>query len=169
MWKKLVFFIGWLGIFIISLLGIVYVAVPDFVVRFQLDGLTGDILILAISIIYLLICLLKLTTIFTKEEGYVIKNENGEVKVSVDSIKNIIKEILKGDGDISNIKIHCHKRGKKYGVTIHTDMDTDRDVPGKTSEIQQIIKKELQEKLQLDLSFVEVKIKKLSLKNSSNQ
>lgn len=168
MGKKIIFFFAWLGIFIISLLGIVYVTVPDFIVKFEIDTFMWNTIIVIVSLLYLVVTILKFFTLFSKEEGYVIKNENGEVKISVDSIKNMIKEVLKKDTDISNIKINCHKRGKKFGITIHLDMDTDRDVPGKTHEIQNIIKNELQNKLQLDLSFVEVKIKKLSLKNSSN-
>ena len=48
------------------------------------------------------------------------------------------------------------------------DMETNKSIADKTSEIQNAVKYELQDKLQLDVSVVEVKIKKLSLKNSPN-
>ena len=168
MLKKIIFFFAWIGIFIISLLGIVYVTVPDFLVKFEIDTFMWNVIIVIVSLIYLLISLLKFFSLFKREEGYVLKNENGEVKISVESIKNIVKEILRKDTDVSNVKIKSHKRGKKYGITVHLDMDTDRDVPAKTNEIQQIIKDQLQDKLQLDLSFIEVKIKKLSLKHKAD-
>ena len=167
MLKKIIFFFAWLGIFILSIVGIVYVAVPGFLVKFNIDGFMWKVAIIVISLIYLFISLLKFGTLFSKEEGYVIKNENGEVRISIDSIKNIVKEILNRDKEIRNIKILCKKRGKKHTVTIYTDMETNKSISEKTSEIQNAIKYELQDKLQLDVSVVEVKIKKLSIRNNT--
>lgn len=67
-----------------------------------------------------------------------------------------------------NVKIVCGRKGKKHTVTIYMDMETNKSIADKTSEIQNAVKYELQDKLQLDVSVVEVKIKKLSLKNSPN-
>ena len=124
--------------------------------------------VIVVSLIYLFISLLKFTTLFSREEGYVIKNQNGEVRISIDSIKSIIKEILNRDKEVRNVKIVCGRKGKKHTVTIYMDMETNKSIADKTSEIQNAVKYELQDKLQLDVSVVEVKIKKLSLKNSPN-
>lgn len=168
MLRKVIFFFAWLGIFVLSIVGIVYVAVPGFLVKFNIDGFMWNAAVVVISLIYLFISLLKFTSLFSKEEGYVIKNENGEVKISIDSIKNIIKEILNRDKDVRNVKIICSRKGKKHTVTIYMDMETNKSIAEKTSEIQNAVKYELQDKLQLDVNVVEVKIKKLSLKNSPN-
>lgn len=168
MLRKVIFFFAWLGIFVLSVAGIVYVAVPGFIVKFNINGFMWNTTVVLVSLIYLLISLLKFTTLFSKEEGYVIKNQNGEVKISIDSIKSIIKEILNRDKDVRNVKIVCGRKGKKHTVTIYMDMETNKSIADKTSEIQNAVKYELQDKLQLDVSIVEVKIKKLSLKNSSN-
>ena len=50
-------------------------------------------------------------------------------------------------------------------VTIYMDMETDRSIADKSAQIQNAVKYELQDKLQLDVGVVEVKIKKLSLKS----
>ncbi|MCF2625443.1 alkaline shock response membrane anchor protein AmaP [Fusobacterium perfoetens] len=168
MLRKVIFFFAWLGIFVLSIVGIVYVAVPGFLVKFNIDGFMWNAAVVVISLIYLFISLLKFTSLFSKEEGYVIKNENGEVRISIDSIKNIIKEILNRDKDVRNVKIICGRKGKKHTVTIYMDMETNKSIAEKTSEIQNAVKYELQDKLQLDVNVVEVKIKKLSLKNSPN-
>ena len=168
MLRKVIFFFAWLGIFVLSIVGIVYVAVPGFLVKFNIDGFMWNAAVVVISLIYLFISLLKFTSLFSKEEGYVIKNENGEVKISIDSIKNIIKEILNRDKDVRNVKIICSRKGKKHTVTIYMDMETNKSIAEKTSEIQNAVKYVLQDKLQLDVNVVEVKIKKLSLKNSPN-
>ncbi len=168
MLRKVIFFFAWLGIFVLSIVGIVYVAVPGFLVKFNIDGFMWNAAVVVISLIYLFISLLKFTSLFSKEEGYVIKNENGEVRISIDSIKNIIKEILNRDKDVRNVKIICSRKGKKHTVTIYMDMETNKSIAEKTSEIQNAVKYELQDKLQLDVNVVEVKIKKLSLKNSPN-
>ena len=168
MLRKVIFFFAWLGIFVLSVAGIVYVAVPGFIVKFNINGFMWNTTVVLVSLIYLLISLLNFTTLFSKEEGYVIKNQNGEVKISIESIKSIIKEILNRDKDVRNVKIVCGRKGKKHTVTIYMDMETNKSIADKTSEIQNAVKYELQDKLQLDVSIVEVKIKKLSLKNNSN-
>lgn len=165
MLRKAIFFFAWVGIFLLSIAGIIYVTAPEFLIRFNINGFMWNVSIVVISLLYLFISLLKFLTLFSREEGYVIKNENGQVNVSVDSIKSIIKEILNRDKEVRNIKIICNRRGKKHFVTIHMDMETNRSVADKSAEIQNAIKYELQDKLQLDVGVVEVKIKKLSLKN----
>jgi uncharacterized alkaline shock family protein YloU len=57
------------------------------------------------------------------------------------------------------------RKGRKHLVTIYMDMETDKSVADKSAQIQNAVKYELQDKLQLDVGVVEVKIKKLSLKN----
>ena len=168
MLRKVIFFFAWLGIFVLSVFGITYVAVPGFIVKFNIDGFMWNVAVIVVSLIYLFISLLKFTTLFSREEGYVIKNQNGEVRISIDSIKSIIKEILNRDKEVRNVKIVCGRKGKKHTVTIYMDMETNKSITDKTSEIQNAVKYELQDKLQLDVSVVEVKIKKLSLKNSPN-
>lgn len=168
MLKKIIFFFAWIGIFILSILGIVYVAVPGFLVRFNIDGFVWNASVVVVSLIYLFISLLKFATLFTREEGYVIKNENGQVNVSIDSIKSIIKEILNRDKEVRNIKIVCTRKGKRHLITIFMDMDTNRSIAEKSAEIQSAVKYELQDKLQLDIDVVEVKIKKISLKSGDN-
>ncbi len=168
MLRKVIFFFAWLGIFVLSVFGITYVAVPGFIVKFNIDGFMWNAAVIVVSLIYLFISLLKFTTLFSREEGYVIKNQNGEVRISIDSIKSIIKEILSRDKEVRNVKIVCGRKGKKHTVTIYMDMETNKSIADKTSEIQNAVKYELQDKLQLDVSVVEVKIKKLSLKNSPN-
>ena len=168
MLRKVIFFFAWLGTFVLSVFGITYVAVPGFIVKFNIDGFMWNAAVIVVSLIYLFISLLKFTTLFSREEGYVIKNQNGEVRISIDSIKSIIKEILNRDKEVRNVKIVCGRKGKKHTVTIYMDMETNKSIADKTSEIQNAVKYELQDKLQLDVSVVEVKIKKLSLKNSPN-
>ena len=168
MLRKVIFFFAWLGIFVLSVFGITYVAVPGFIVKFNIDGFMWNAAVIVVSLIYLFISLLKFTTLFSREEGYVIKNQNGEVRISIDSIKSIIKEILNRDKEVRNVKIVCGRKGKKHTVTIYMDMETNKSIADKTSEIQNAVKYELQDKLQLDVSVVKVKIKKLSLKNSPN-
>ena len=168
MLRKVIFFFAWLGIFVLSVFGITYVAVPGFIVKFNIDGFMWNAAVIVVSLIYLFISLLKFTTLFSREEGYVIKNQNGEVRISIDSIKSIIKEILNRDKEVRNVKIVCGRKGKKHTVTIYMDMEINKSIADKTSEIQNAVKYELQDKLQLDVSVVEVKIKKLSLKNSPN-
>ena len=51
---------------------------------------------------------------FFKRRGICDKNENGEVNVSIESIKSIIREILNRDKDVRNPKIICGRKGRKH-------------------------------------------------------
>ncbi|MDP0488263.1 MAG: alkaline shock response membrane anchor protein AmaP [Fusobacterium sp. JB021] len=168
MFKKFLFFIAWLGMLILASLGIVYVFVPKYLITFQEDVFFRNVLILTISIIYIFIVIIKFISLFKKEEGYIIKGELGTVNISLDSIKGVIKEILSPDREIRNIKIVCGKKRKKHYILINLDMLTNRSIAEKSEELQKKIKSELQDKLELDIEVIEIKIKKVSLKVKEN-
>lgn len=168
MLKKIMFFLAWLGIFILSLIGIVYVVVPKDLVQF--DNYTNifnhNIIILAISILYFVICIVKLFSLFEKTKDYAIKTEDGIIYISASTITSFIIELLKNDSDISNLKIDTHRRGKKFNITVKLDMSSNGDISGKSMSIQNEVKTKLAEKMGIDVGNVEVKISKLSLKKT---
>lgn len=169
MFKKILFFIAWLGIFFLSIMGIIFSVRPldhRLLLNFKSGHLQHPIYIvfLGISLIYFAISIIKFISIFKRNSGYVINGSNGEVLISTESIKSIIKESLENDNEVKNLKIICGKSGKKYKITLFIDLHTTRSVAEKSSEIQQLIKDELFKRLELDISVVEIKISKISTK-----
>ncbi|NME36195.1 MULTISPECIES: alkaline shock response membrane anchor protein AmaP [Fusobacterium] len=163
--KNIIFFFAWIGIFLLSMFGIVYIVSPEFLVSFNINTLVGNTFILTISIVYFIISLFRFITIFSRTKGYTITSSHGEVLVSTESIKSIIKETLEDDTEIKNLKISCGKKGRHYKVTLFIDMNTQRSIAEKSSEIQQKVKDELFRRLELEIQIVEIKISKVSIKN----
>ena len=162
--KKIIFFFAWVGIFVISIMGIAYIAMPKYFITVDMSSLLFKLTVLNISLIYMFISILKLFSNFPKQEDYVIKNDHGSVHISTDTVKNLIREILSKDRDIKGLKIDCGNKGKKYFVKINLDMISNSSLSTKTTDIQSLIKDNLEEKLDLKVDYIEVKISKLSIK-----
>lgn len=157
--KNIVFFIAWVGVFFLSMFGIVYVLSPNYLVSFQIN----NTIILIVSIVYFLIALFRFICIFQKEVSYEINSSFGNVSVSIESIKGIIKETLNKDNEIKNLKITCGKKGKKYKVVLFIELHTQQSIAEKSNLIQEIVKNELFNKLELEIDIIEVKISKVSI------
>ncbi|WP_297407895.1 alkaline shock response membrane anchor protein AmaP, partial [uncultured Cetobacterium sp.] len=101
---------------------------------------------------------------FSKEEDYVIKNENGTVHISTETVKSLVKELLSKDRDIRSLKIDCGKKGRKFYIIINLEILSNSSIAAKTTDIQSYIKNTLDEKLDLKVDVIEVRISKLSMK-----
>lgn len=162
--KKLIFFFAWVGIIIIAVTGIGYITMPQYFTTIDTSSLMFKAVVFNICLIYICISILKLLSNFSKEEDYVIKNEHGSVHISTDTVKNLIREILSKDSDIRGLKIDCGNRGSKYFVKLNLDMVSNNNLSTKTVDIQNLIKTNLEQKLDLKVDYIEVKISKLSIK-----
>ncbi|WP_410208409.1 alkaline shock response membrane anchor protein AmaP [Fusobacterium sp.] len=169
MFKKFIFFLAWIGVFLLSLIGIVYAAVPKYFVQFNkyVDTIGYSIIVGIISIIYLVICIVKLCSLFERSKDYTIKTENGIVYISSDTVTTFIKEKLAGNRDISNIKIDTYKSGTKFNVKIRLDMISDGTVSDKLERIQKEIKEDLSNEMGIEVGKVQVKISRLSIKEKN--
>lgn len=164
MLKKFIFFLAWIGIFILSLIGIIYVVVPKYLVQFNTYvGTFGyDMIILIISIIYFLVCIYKFISLFERTKDYSIKTENGTVYISASTVATFVKQELSSDREISNVKVDTRKSGNKFNVGIKVDITSNENVSDKLSYIQAKIKDDLGRKFGIEVGKVEVKISKLS-------
>ena len=168
MFKKFVFFLAWIGVFVLSLTGIVYVVMPKYFVQFNTYiGTFGyDMVVLGISIIYFIICLVKFFSLFEREKDYVIKTEDGVVYISAATVTTFIRDLLSDDKDISNLKVDTFKKGRKFNIKITLDILSNGDVSGKSMSIQNEIKNKLADKMGIEVGNVQVKISKLALRDS---
>ena len=168
MFKKFIFFLAWIGVFILSLTGIVYVVMPKYFVQFNTYiGTFGyDMVVLGISIVYFIICLVKFFSLFEREKDYVIKTEDGVVYISAATVTTFIRDLLSDDKDISNLKVDTFKKGRKFNIKIKLDILSNGDVSGKSMSIQNEIKNKLADKMGIEVGNVQVKISKLALRDS---
>lgn len=162
--KKVIFFFAWIGIFLLSVTGMAYIAVPKYFVTVDTTTLIFKVVAFNICLLYLFICILKLSSNFSKTEDYVIKTEHGSVHISPDTVKNLIRELLSKDKDIKGLRIDCGNKGRKFFVKISLEILSNSSIANKTLDIQSFIKNSLEEKLDLKVDEIEVKISKLSMK-----
>lgn len=168
--KKIIFFFSWLGIFLLSITGIVYVVVPKYLVQFNtyIGTLSYDIIVLVISVLYFMISILKFLSLFERSKDYEIKTEDGVVYISSASVTSFIRELLSKDKEISNVRVDTAKKGKKFNIKIRLDMLSNGNISGKSSSIQNEIKSKLADKMGLEVGAIEVKISKLAVKNTDS-
>ena len=137
---------------------------PQYFSTINTSSLIFKAVVFNICLVYICISILKLLSNFSKEKDYVIKNEHGSVHISTDTVKNLIKEILSKDNDIKGLRIDCGNKGSKYFVKLNLDMVSNNNLSNKTVDIQNLVKNNLEQKLDLKVDYIEVKISKLSIK-----
>lgn len=167
--NKILFFLAWVGIFILSITGIVCTVMPNVIVEFNpLDSIKTNVAIVMVCVAYFILSILKLCSLFEKTGDYEIKTENGKVTISASSVISFIKELLSKDREINNIKVFTGKKGRKFNIKIKLDMLTDGNVANKTTAIQEAVKQRLSEKMGLEVEKIEVQISKISLKSGND-
>lgn len=150
-----------------AVIGIGYITMPQYFSIIDTSSLIFKVVVFNVCLVYICISILKLLSNFSKEKDYVIKNENGAVHISTDTVKNLIREILSKDNEIKNLRIDCGNRGSKYFVKLNLDMVSNNNLSTKTVDIQNLVKTNLEQKLDLKVNYVEVKISKLSIRKDS--
>lgn len=118
--------------------------------------------IFAICMIYFMISILKFFSNFSKSKSYKVENGDGVLAISNKTIKKVIVDILSKDKEIKKYKVDCRTIRKEYYVILELGMRINRDVAKKMLEIQNLIKRELKERLDVQVDHVEIKITKLS-------
>jgi uncharacterized alkaline shock family protein YloU len=162
MLNKVIFFFAWIGIFFLSLAGIVYAIYPTYFINFNVNSIWFKPVILVISIIYFLITLLKLFSKFSKTKDYEVKTEHGIVSISSETVKSTVRGILNSDPDIRNMKIETENRGRKYDVIVILEIASEVQVNEKVLKLQEEIRDVLKDKLGLETDRIEIKIARLS-------
>ncbi|WP_319370192.1 alkaline shock response membrane anchor protein AmaP [uncultured Ilyobacter sp.] len=159
--RKLIFALGWVGIFIISLGGIYLGVIPEYFynVDFYSYAFRGSLI--GLSAIYLLLAIEKFLSNFEKPKDYEIQTENGKLTVSSSSVNNLVKEIVGSSSDIKNIRPSNKIKRKKLFITVKVDAYTDSEISKNILDLQRQIKDYVFEYLGVEVENVEVKVSKL--------
>ena len=159
--KKIIFFIAWLGIFILSLLGILYVVYPSYFTPYNISEFTFNVMVLNISILYLVLTLYKIKTKFEKTVDYEIATQDGKVIVSSNCIKSMVKETLASDLDITLEKVETIKRRGKFDIILSIETVSNINLNDKTIIIQEKVKKILKQNIGIEIDHVEINLLKI--------
>ena len=178
---KILNFFAWLGIFAMSAIGTIYgfiTLLRQETAQVFLDKIITKLLtvpifnlfslrmnIFLISFLYFGTCIIKIISFLSGEKkNYEIKTDDGIVSVSPTIVNNYIKEILKADDEIRNLKVETVKNGKKFDIKMKADFSTNTSVADKSANLQNDIKNEVSEKIGIEVGKIELIIAKLSKK-----
>ena len=136
MFKKIIFFFAWVGIFIISLISLNYVLLPGQV--FYDNPYTANIttfqykmVILVVASLYIFICLYKFFSLFERKKDYERKTENG---------------------------------GNKFLIYVKCELLAKINIADKIAQLQNLIKKDLNDNIGVEVNKVIVNISKIEAK-----
>ena len=166
MFKKIMFFFAWIGIFLISLVSLNYVLLPG---QFFYDNpYTANIttfqykmVILVVASLYIFICLYKFFSLFERKKDYERKTENGTLKISRATINNYVNDLLRKDPDITGIKTTSELKGNKFLIFVKCELLARINIANKIAQLQNLIKNDLSENIGVDVNKVVVNISKL--------
>ena len=166
MFKKIIFFFAWIGIFLISLVALNYILLPGQIVYDNpyVEAVTSfqyKMIILVLAALYLFICLIKFFSLFERKKDYERKTENGILKISKTTINNYVMDLLRKDPDITGIKTVSELKGNKFLINIKCELLAKMNIANKISYLQNLIKTDLMENLGVDVNKVVVNILKI--------
>ena len=169
MFKKIIFFFAWVGIFLISLISLNYVLLPGQV--FYDNTYTANIttfqykmVILVLASLYIFICLYKFFSLFERKKDYERKTENGTLKITRATINNYVTDLLRKDPDITGIKTTSELKGNKFLIYVKCDLLAKITITAKIAQLQNLIKTDLGENVRVEVNKVVVNISKLEIR-----
>ena len=169
MFKKIIFFFAWVGIFLISLISLNYVLLPGQV--FYDNTYTANIttfqykmVILVLASLYIFICLYKFFSLFERKKDYERKTENGTLKITRATINNYVTDLLRKDPDITGIKTTSELKGNKFLIYVKCELLAKINISDIIAQLQNLIKRDLGENVGVEVNKVVVNISKLEIR-----
>lgn len=159
---KFLFFIGWIGIAILSIIGILTSIIPAYSEIIDFHSLMFRAGLFIGSLFYFLLFVEKLVSIFVKDDkAYEFKTDKGLVKVSSLSVNNLIKTIVETNPNVKNVKVFSSQGKKGIKINLKLDINTLPNLTSEYAKIQDIIEQELKEKLNIDVEKTDIITNKL--------
>ena len=174
MFKKIMFFFAWIGIFLISLVSLNYVLLPG---QFFYDNpYTANIttfqykmVILVLASLYIFICLYKFFSLFERKKDYERKTENGTLKITRATINSYVTDLLRKDPDITGIKTTSELKGNKFLIYVKCELLAKINIADKITQLQNLIKRDLGENVGVDVNKVVVNISKIEAREAMRE
>ena len=169
MFKKIMFFFAWVGMFVISLISLNYVLLPGqlfFNNPYTANTTTFEykLVVLVLASLYIFICLCKFFSLFERKKDYERKTENGTLKISRATINNYVSDLLRKDPDITGIKTTSELKGNKFLIYIKCELLAKINIADKIAQLQSLIKRDLNDNIGVEVNKVVVNISKIEAK-----
>ena len=169
MFKKIIFFFAWVGMFVISLISLNYVLLPGqlfFNNPYTANTTTFEykLVVLVLASLYIFICLCKFFSLFERKKDYERKTENGTLKITRATINNYVTDLLRKDPDITGIKTTSELKGNKFLIYIKCELLAKINIADKIAQLQSLIKRDLNDNIGVEVNKVVVNISKIEAK-----
>ena len=169
MFKKIIFFFAWVGMFVISLISLNYVLLPGqlfFNNPYTANTTTFEykLVVLVLASLYIFICLCKFFSLFERKKDYERKTENGTLKISRATINNYVSDLLRKDPDITGIKTTSELKANKFLIYIKCELLAKINIADKIAQLQTLIKRDLNDNIGVEVNKVVVNISKIEAK-----
>ena len=169
MFKKIIFFFAWVGMFVISLISLNYVLLPGqlfFNNPYTANTTTFEykMVVLVLAALYIFLCLYKFFSLFERKKDYERKTENGTLKISRATINNYVSDLLRKDPDITGIKTTSELKGNKFLIYIKCELLAKINIADKIAQLQSLIKRDLNDNIGVEVNKVVVNISKIEAK-----
>lgn len=159
---KLLFFIGWVGMAVISLAGMLTSIIPKYAELVDFNSWTFRGGLFIICLFYFLLVIEKVTSIFIKDDkAYEFSTEKGLIKVSAISVNNLIKEIAENNKNIKKVKVKSSQGKKGLKISMDIEILTLPNLSKEYEHIQNVITANLKEKLNIDVDTINIHTSKL--------
>ena len=167
MFKKIIFFFAWVGMFVISLISLNYVLLPGqlfFNNPYTANTTTFEykLVVLVLASLYIFICLCKFFSLFERKKDYERKTENGTLKISRATINNYVSDLLRTD--ITGIKTTSELKANKFLIYIKCELLAKINIADKIAQLQSLIKRDLNDNIGVEVNKVVVNISKIEAK-----
>jgi uncharacterized alkaline shock family protein YloU len=166
---KFIFGLSWIGIFLLSIIGVYISIFPNYIELLNFEDPMIRGIVGGVSFIYLLLFIEKIILLFEKPKELNIKTPNGILKISSNSVNNIVKEVLKEHPKIKNLKVKNKTNGKKLKIFVSIDIISSQSLSEDLTLIQQDIKDRIESYLDLSITQIELKVTKLIPDKSENR
>lgn len=162
MGKKTLFFLAWLGIFLIGLFNIVYIVVPSLIQKYVvISPFLLEISILALSVLYMLLAIYKFFSQFEKSKDYQVSTPNGMVVISSATINRTVSDVLQKNFPVAHSKVKSHNGRKGVSLDIKMDMLLQGNIQETVQKVQAKIIEEVQDKLGIQIKHMKVRLLKV--------
>lgn len=159
--KGIAFLLAWIGIFLLSLLGIFYSLSQEAFYNLNLGQPGYRWWILGISVIYLLIVILKLWSKFPERKDFEIDSEHGKIIISSESIKGVVKDIVGHEEGVHLLGVKTIKKFRSFNIELEVESGLSTDFYNNFIEINKKIKEEVKKSLNVEINNISLKLLKI--------
>lgn len=171
---QLLFLIGWIGIFILSAVGVADSFMTDeikknmevyetykYIDEYILKNIS--VIVLGTSVFYLVLSIKKFLSLFKGKEDkvYIFESESGLISLSYAAVECVIKKVIDDENYIIGRKIRIKEKRKKLILNVKIECESVEGVTEKIVALQRKIEREIDRITAIKTDKINIKVAKM--------